>query len=57
MALHMVGRYYLSENLKKQDKYTIDPRQSSLSQQKVNKNVVKMIFEQKQIKNAQIMHN
>ena len=51
MALHMVGRYYLSENLKKQDKYTIDPRQSSLSQQKVNKNVVKMIFEQKKIKN------
>ena len=34
----------------KQDKYTMDPGQSSLSQQKVKKFQLKMIFEQKKDK-------
>ena len=38
------------KNVKKQDKYTMDPGQSSLSQQKVKKFQLKMIFEQKKIK-------
>ena len=41
---------YICRKSTKQDKYTMDPGQSSLSQQKEKKIWSKMIFEQKKIR-------